>query len=89
MEEDDEEKMIMARRKTRKNSIPRAALDVGLGGATFGITTDIVGRVPHGQAGASALATGASFLPVYSVARVGRVITGKMERIARKRRRWW
>lgn len=71
-------------KKQKKQSMVDAARDVGLGGASFGITSDIVGRVPGGSHGAAALATGASFMPVYATARIGSVIVGEMEDVGKK-----
>lgn len=78
--------------KKRKDSMARAALDVAGGGFAFGMTTDIVGRVPHGQAGAAALATGAGMMPAYATVRIGGVVLGELGKVGKKqkrRRRSW
>lgn len=76
--------------KKRKDSMARAALDVAGGGFALGMTTDVVGRVPHGQAGAAALATGAGMMPAYATVRVGGVLLGKMRKLGkRQKKRSW
>ncbi len=78
-------------KKRKRNGMVSAALDVAGGGVALGITTDVVGRVPHGGPGAAALATGASFMPTYATARIGGELIREVRKVGnqKKKRRCW